>query len=264
MRRSGPATRTRPPATAPPSCSTRGWRAPRPGARVRAQLLRPGPRPRRPRHLPPPAVGLDTGGEDLLTPDVRARIVAGAAADVVRGCRRAARLGPAVARPVAGDDHAAARLHPVLPGRPDADGNSVEGASRSSTRRRRARRPAPGAPQAVRAGREAPAQARLRGPRPEEIRNRPKQPYRAPDTASFFAARPPEWSPRSPRRARCGPGSSTRAGRRAVRQVRAHRRLAAGQHRQHARARRGLDPAAPPAARRRRRRRLVRSTPPRR
>ena len=62
---------------------------------------------------------------------------------------------------------------------------------------------------------------------PEEIRRRPKQPYRAPDAASFFAAGTAGLArPRSPppAAARGGRGLRPAAGRRPARQGRAHRR----------------------------------------
>ena len=75
-------------------------------------------------------------------------------------------LGPAGRGPVAGDDDAAARLHPRVPGRPDAHGQLRRGPVPVPRPRRRRARGRPARPaQAVRARGEVPAQARVRRPR---------------------------------------------------------------------------------------------------
>ena len=127
-----------------------------------------------------------------------------------RGCRRddAARqqgLGSAEPGSVAGDDDAACWLHPRLPGRPDAHGQLRGGAV-----------PVPRHRNVVDFANALPARHKLFGLEekyllkrafadlvPDDIIHRPKQPYRAPDAASFFAAQPVP--PGSVRSCRSGP-----------------------------------------------------------
>ena len=168
-RASGPATPARPPATARSSCSTRGWSAtPAAHRRSRAASSASDLDADDPAISHRPRWDSTARSRRCWPPDVRGRARPRVADVAVARCRPAAtHWDPLCARPVAGDDHAAAGLHPVQPGRPDADGQLGRGALPvPRPRGRRARQPAPGAPQAVRARREAPAQARLRGPRP--------------------------------------------------------------------------------------------------
>lgn len=96
---------------------------------------------------------------------------------------------------MAGDVDPAPRLYPRLAGRPHADGQL-----------RRGQIPVPrcGAWAATPAGfrfstrssvwtRNTCSNEDTADPVPDEIRHRPKQPYRAPDAASFFAADSPDW-----------------------------------------------------------------------
>ena len=71
------------------------WMARNPGQRpgLRAQLLRPGPRRRRPRHLPPPAVGLDQRGQGDAGPRPAAPSWTAARRRRVARCRPAATPG---------------------------------------------------------------------------------------------------------------------------------------------------------------------------
>ena len=86
---------------------------------------------------------------------------------------------------------------------------------------------------------------------PDDILQRPKQPYRAPDASSFFTADPPAWFAERDHDAERWPDAGIfepRPWSRPVRQVRPAAGRAHEQHRQHADARRHLDPVAPLAS----------------
>ena len=164
-----------------------------------------------------------------------------------RPCRaRRAGWDPLSRGAVAGDDHAAARVHPRLPGRPDADGElgggpvPVPGPRRRRLRQRRAR-PA----QALRAGGEVPAQAGLR--RPGAGRHPPpaEAAVPGPGRRELLRRRYPGLVRRGHRTGRGPRGRGVRAGdgRRAAGEVRPDRRGTDEQHRQHARRWRSSPPS---------------------
>ena len=204
---------------------------PGPGVRAVASSAA-GPRPGRPGDLAPPALGHHRGDQGAAH---RRHARGRRPQRGRRGRRRGACpdgqrvLGSAQPGPVAGDDDAAPGLHPLVPGRPDADGELGRGPVPLPRPRRRRASP-------TRCRRDTSCSGldekyllkrAFADLVPDEIIHRPKQPYRAPDAASFFSARParvarrgdvlrggpatagsstPRWSPA------CSPSARARAG----------------------------------------------------